>query len=453
MWKKFLTASLIVGSLFFAKFADAEVKLYTATGEDYAGEIESQDVAKLRARDKAIKNATKQAGIYLQTYSRTVNSELTDDEVLAITGNSYELVGEVQYNRVIKKVTDKTSIIVWQATVEVNVDDAEIKKWLRRDDKDKSALISQSREAQRFSEANDRKVESLRKRAENISNKQEKAQLKAEFEYVNKEFLSNQKVEEGNKLAYQGRFDDAIKLYGEALEINSNNAAAYNRRGSLYNSLAMLKAVADKNIPAADNLRGKAINDLNKAIQLDVNYSEAYGNRGFAYYNAKNYSAAIRDFDRAIQLNPNHVQNYIYRALYYSQIVKDNTRVLNDYNKALEIDSKSAQVYSCRATFYQLDLKDYSRAVEDYTRAIEFETHESLVALNYRSRGDCYRKLNMYDRAITDYTKFIEMTESTNAKNPLLSWTYRARGECYKALGDNSKAQADLKKFEELQKR
>lgn len=446
MWKKFLTASLIVGSLFFAKFADAEIKLYTATGEDYAGEIESQDVVKLRARDKAIKIALNEASDHLKA-----NSKLSDEEILAITGNSYELVGEPKYTREINKVTKETTIIIWRATVEVNVDDAEIKKWLRRDDKDKSALISQSREAQRFSEANDRKVESLRKRAENISNKQEKAQLKAEFEYVNKEFLSNQKVEEGNRLAYQGRFDDAIKLYGEALEINSNNAAAYNRRGNIYNLLAMKKALVDKNIPDAEYLRGQAIYDLNKAIQLNANYSEAYDNRGVTYYAAKNYSAAIKDFDRAIQLNQNSAQIYIHRANCYRQSDKD--KALADFNKAIELAPKNSNVYLSRGNFYKQTLEDYPRAVEDFTRAIELETRDDMIALHYSSRGDCYRKLNLYDRAIADYTKFIEMTESTNAKNPLLSWTYRARGECYKALGDNVKAQADLKKFEELQKR
>ena len=77
----------------------ATVKLYSATGEDYANEIESQDIAKLRARDKAIKNATKQAGVYLKTYSRSINSELTDDEISAITSNAYELVGEPKYSR------------------------------------------------------------------------------------------------------------------------------------------------------------------------------------------------------------------------------------------------------------------------------------------------------------------------------------------------------------------
>ncbi|MBQ3434752.1 MAG: hypothetical protein IJG24_06895 [Selenomonadaceae bacterium] len=97
-WRKLLAASLIVGNLFCLPIAEAEFKTYTAMGVDYGNELESQDMVKLRARDKAIKNAVKQAGVYLKTYSRSVNNELTDDEITAITSNTYEIVGEVRYN-------------------------------------------------------------------------------------------------------------------------------------------------------------------------------------------------------------------------------------------------------------------------------------------------------------------------------------------------------------------
>ena len=135
--------------------------MYTATGEDYANEIESQDIAKLRARDKAIKNATKQAGVYLKSYSRSVNSELTDDEILAITSNAWQLVGEPKYSRTVKQISDTTTIILWTATVEVNVDDAEIQSWIKRGDENKLTIISQTNEALKSSEENDKKIAEL----------------------------------------------------------------------------------------------------------------------------------------------------------------------------------------------------------------------------------------------------------------------------------------------------
>ena len=456
--RKLLSATLIVGTLTFAPeicgvenfpAACAEVKMYTAMGADYGNELESQDIVKLRARDKAIKNAVKQAGVYLKTYSRSVNSELTDDEVLAITSNSYELVGEVQYNRVTKQVTDQIILIVWEATVNVNVDDSEISKWFKRDDRDRSTLISQTRESQVAAEENDRKVEDLRKRAANVSDDAGRAQLQAEFKTADNEFLSNQKVESGTRLAYNQKFDDAIILYTKAIELNPKNAAAYNMRGNISNAVAMNKIFIEKNNSDGEKFRKEAIGDLNRAIQLKPDYSEAYGNRGFVYYMAKDYSAAIKDFDRAIELNPNNAQNYIYRSLYWRFVAKDNGRALADLNKAVELEP-TAHAYMNRAGFYRLDLKNFSAAIDDLTRAIELETLEYMIGYHYYSRGECYQNLQHYAEAIADYTRAIELMALNDNFRKLIPFAYTKRGECYEATGDNAKAQADMKKSDEL---
>ncbi|MBR2518496.1 MAG: tetratricopeptide repeat protein [Selenomonadaceae bacterium] len=491
-WRKLLAASLIAGTLTFAPeiygvqnfpVVHAEVKLYTAMGVDYGNEYESQEIVKLRARDKAIKNATKQAGVYLKTYSRSINNELTDDEVLAITSNAYEVVGEVRYNQNVKQVTDDITLIVWEATVDVNVDDSEITKWNKREDRERSTLISQTRESQTLSEENDRKVEDLRRRSQKVSDDAGRAQLKTQFEQADNEFLSNQKVEEGTRLAYQQKFDEAIKLYTEAIELKSDNAAAYNWRGNIRNAVAMNKIYAEKNVSVGEKFRKEAIDDLNRAIQLKPDYSEAYGNRGFVYYMAKDYPAAIADYNRAIELDPTNAQNYIYRSTYWTQITKDNNRALTDLNKAIEL-KPSAHTYRNRAGFYRTQ-KNFLSAIEDLTRAIELDTQDNSLALSYHGRGNCYKELKMYDKAIADYTRTIELNQedsialgyfgraevyqamknfgaaiddytklielpATTTSKILLPVTYYLRAQCYKALGDNAKAQADMKKYDEF---
>ncbi|MBD3292350.1 MAG: tetratricopeptide repeat protein [Armatimonadia bacterium] len=47
-----------------------------------------------------------------------------------------------------------------------------------------------------------------------------------------------------------------------------------------------------------------AIEDFNRAIDLDPDCAEAYDWRGRAYYELGEYERAIRDFDRAISLKP-----------------------------------------------------------------------------------------------------------------------------------------------------
>ena len=71
-----------------------------------------------------------------------------------------------------------------------------------------------------------------------------------------REFLAQQKLEEGNKLYYVKDYQEAIKSYDEVLTFGE--------------------------------------------------YEEVYNNRGFAYYCLKKYQQALKDFDKAIELNPNH---------------------------------------------------------------------------------------------------------------------------------------------------
>lgn len=428
--KKFLAAAIIVGNLFLSSTVDAEIKVYTATGEEISNAFESEEVTKSRALHKAIKTATERAIVDFKTF------ELSDDEVLAIIGNSFEL-GGVEYNK-----ADK----IWHAKAEIKIDDTEVKNFLRRSDREKFTLINQTLDTQKIFAVNEKRVENLRARIENISKREEKKFFKAEFGYVDNEFLSNQKIAAGNKFFYRGRIDDAIKLYTEAIELNEYSAAAYNLRGNLYNVLAMNQ----QNVPIAESNRRQAINDLDKAIRLDNNYAAAFSNRGFVYYSAELFGQAIKDLSRAIQLEPNQTWNYIYRGQCYRQT--DKNLALNDFNKAVELAPNASYAYSSRGNFYEQDLKDFSKALEDYSRAIELSRQSNTLALNYDKRGGVYRKLKIYDKAIADYSQAISLLESQSKKNPLLPWAYRKRGECYQAIGDNANAQADFKKFGELQR-
>ncbi len=432
--RKLIAALVVVGNLIFSSVVDAEIISYKTTGNDSENKFETQEVVKLRALDKAIKIATEQAKV---EFKNKFGGELSDEEISAIINNGYEL-GEVNYTQ-----ADSS----WQAAIELKIDDAEVKNWIRRSDREKFTLISQNRDVEKLFAANDKRTAELRERLATDYKKQDKKFFKGEFDYVSNEFLSNNKVAEGNKFFYRGRLDDAITLYTEAIKINEYNEVAYNLRGNIYNIQSMLQ----KDIPIAEDKRRQSINDLDKAIRLNNNYASAFSNRGFVYLNAKLFGQAIKDFNRAIQLEPNNAQNYVYRA--QCNRPTDKNLAISDFNKAVELAPKNSYVYVARGNFYEQDLKDFSNALADYTRAIELERRENELALYYYNRGGIYQKINDYGRAIDDYTRGITIINNSQQKNPLLAWVYMKRGECYKNLGNNEQYQADLKKFEELQRR
>ena len=67
------------------------------------------------------------------------------------------------------------------------------------------------------------------------------------------------------------------------------------------------------------NEYGKAITELNQAIQLDPNNAVAYFIRGYAYLNRSEYNQAISDLTQAIQLNSNNPAVYYVRGNAYRE--------------------------------------------------------------------------------------------------------------------------------------
>ena len=438
IWRKIFRRAAIIlfAGIFLATAAvvGAKIQMYTATGEDYANEVESQDIAKLRARDKAIKKATKQAGVYLKTYSRSVNSELTDDEIIAITSNSWQLVGEPKYSRTVKQISDETSIIVWTATVEVNVDDSELQNWIKRDAKEKSTIINQTRKAQKVSDENERIIEDLREKYNRATSQAEKDSLRKQMNDADRDFLANQKHVAGIKLYYANDFNGAIKLYNEALQLNPNNADVYIDRGNAYFDLGQYE---------------RAIQDYNKTIKLRSDYSEAYNNRARAYEELGQYNRAFQDYTKAIELNPNYALCYYNRGL-ASLYQQQYRRAIPDFTKVIELESKPdkidnsatyglADVYNNRGVAYK-NLEQYENALKDYNKAIELNPNQADAYLN---RAVLFIMAGNYNQALADLNKTLQI-------NPNRAQAYYLRGLIYAEMGNTAKAQADLTRAQQL---
>ena len=301
-FRRGLNAVLIAIFLLSATVVGAKIQMYTASGEGYCYESESQDIAKQRAVDKAVKKATKQAGVYLKTYSRSVNSELTDDEVTAITSNAWQLIGEPKFTREIINHSGDTQIIVWTATVEVNVDDSEIQSWIKRDDQNKSTIITQTNEALKASEENYKKIEDLREKYNRATSKTEKNTIRKNMNDTDRDFLVNQKFEEALIAYYNGDFKGAIKVYTEAIELNPDNEKAWYLRGRMYRN---------------DLQYELAIKDFTRAIELNPNYFEAYLQRALTYDTLQQDELAMADAKKAVELKPNNdTANILFTLIY-----------------------------------------------------------------------------------------------------------------------------------------
>ncbi|MBQ3443679.1 MAG: hypothetical protein IJG33_10590 [Selenomonadaceae bacterium] len=266
MIKKFFAALLVVGGLLLTFAAQAEIKTYTGVGEDYPNQFETPEDAKARALRSAIDDAKKQVGVGLKTYSRSINNELTEDEVSTITSNSYKIVGAVKYESSPKQLSEKSFTVLWRATVDVDVDDAEVKNWFKRTADEKKALINRNRAAEEAFNADIKTAEDLNKRAAKPLTEIEEFDLRHEVEASNNDFQVNQKIEDGNRLNYEDKPAEALEQYGEALEIKFVDGVGEYR---------MLKDVENLEISKA---RSKG-NAEQVAVKAGVHYLKNYSQR------------------------------------------------------------------------------------------------------------------------------------------------------------------------------
>jgi TonB family protein len=83
-----------------------------------------------------------------------------------------------------------------------------------------------------------------------------------------------------------------------------------------------------------------ALNDYNRAAELNPKEVSIYLNRGLVLFNKKNYEQAVADYDKAIELNPKDSAAFFNRGNSYEKI-GDIPKALADYQKAVELDANN----------------------------------------------------------------------------------------------------------------
>jgi Flp pilus assembly protein TadD len=148
-------------------------------------------------------------------------------------------------------------------------------------------------------------------------------------------------VEEGNRLADQEKWPEAIETFKRAVRADPRYAAAYGGLGDAYlNSgnweaalvaykeavrIAPSDPVAQYNLGYCYNTMGRhgeAFAPLVKATILDPGFAEAFYGIGYAYLRGSQYEKSISFLKSAIRLSPDYAEAYYGLALVYTRLGK-----------------------------------------------------------------------------------------------------------------------------------
>lgn len=138
----------------------------------------------------------------------------------------------------------------------------------------------------------------------------------------------------------EGKFEEAIEQFNKAIEINPEISGLYRGLGGAYLELGDY---------------GKAIENFEKALSMNPNNPNTYNGLGEVYYQIGDYDKAIEYFKEAINIDSNYDKAYIGLGLTYYYSSRRYKEAEEKFNEALEIDPNNFRAYTWLGLMY-LDL-------------------------------------------------------------------------------------------------
>src|SRR5437660_409781 len=260
------------------------------------------------------------------------------------------------------------------------------------------------------------------------------------------EKISIAKVPTANTEAYElylkGRFfwnkrtgadlKHAIEYFNQAIAKDPNYALAYAGLADSYTLLSVFGAASPQDSIPQARVAAK------KALELDNTLAEAHASSGriLSGYDY-DFERAIEEFERAIQLNPNYATSYHWISNGPLTARGEFDRAITEGKRAVELDPLSmidnadlGQIY-----FYA---RRYDEAISQIGKAIEIDPHSYLA---HYYLGQIYQLQGHLTEAIAEYQKAVELDDDPQALAFL--------GQAQARIGQHDKAQQILSRMTE----
>jgi tetratricopeptide (TPR) repeat protein len=231
---------------------------------------------------------------------------------------------------------------------------------------------------------------------------------------------AGEKCKAGLEALQSSKFDDAIKLFSEAIQANSRHLDSFIGRSRAYFAKGDFE---------------KAIADCDQAINIDPQSADAYFYRGRSNQFKGALDRAFQDYCTALHFNPKHAQAYANRGYLNHEIRKEYEYAKNDYEEALKLDPKMPNAYNNFAwllcTCPDAKIRDGKKALECATKACEQDQYKSVIFID--TLAAAYAETGNFKDAVKWQKKALEKPEG-----------FAAVGK-----GEEEKARLRLKLFEE----
>jgi tetratricopeptide (TPR) repeat protein len=219
-----------------------------------------------------------------------------------------------------------------------------------------------------------------------------------------------------------GRHAEALAAFQKAIEHDGSDAVGWNGLGDLYHETgktdeaihAYLKALeflpdyahpwcGMGNVHMAEGRLDEALRAHRKAIEIDRRTIKSWLGMGEIYRMQGDKNNASMAFRTALELDPRNEQGWnALGNLYYESA--EYEEAIRSYQKCIELEDSCCQTYFKLASIYIL--KDlHADAIPLLLKALELSEDGETTAHLWNQLGDAYRHIDQYDEAMEAYRK------------------------------------------------
>jgi tetratricopeptide (TPR) repeat protein len=179
----------------------------------------------------------------------------------------------------------------------------------------------------------------------------------------------------GQVLVKQGKLDEAIEHYAEAIRINPRTVKAHTNMGNALLDLGR---------------EDEAIQHLSQAVRLDPDFADAHYNLGNGLARKQKYKEAIEEYRIAVRINPKLAETYNNMGNAFAAL-GETDEALRCYLKAIQIEPRIVQAYVSLGNI-EFDKNSMDEAISWYAKALEIKpdlpkVHNDLAGALYYKGG------------------------------------------------------------------
>ena len=341
-------------------------------------------------------------------------------EVTEVVSKGNTLVQQKDYEKGIETYNDALTITnKMYLTDEMEKEVASIKSLIYETEVKLLVGKGELTEQQKLKE---KEIEKLKKRldyAQSIDDPERKANEMSKIKKLIDDVHSEEiklLIEQGNQLADLKKFNDAFNFYEKALKVNELMETPDIKNKDLIKSSYKKELINRAKLEIDNKNYDNAIENCNRALDLDEIFIEAYYHIGLAYYYKKKYDAAIKNFQKAVRYNEKDVHSWNSMGLVY-EAKEDYDNALISFKKAVDIDSGFADGWYNLGNVYKLR-KEYDNAITHYGKATDINPDHAKA---WFFMGSAYFDKKDYNNAIQYLEKAIKIEPNlAQDVNPLI---------------------------------